>query len=90
MKTGGLREESWFGAPQRVAATINQISRPDCEHEPLRQNRIAVVSRAADRFRLRWTAVTKDINYYDGSKPPTQVEIEGEFLFKDIGKWVRG
>lgn len=59
-----------------------------CEHEPLRQNVIFVVSRAGDRFRLRWTAVTQDVNYYDGSKPPTHVEIEGEFLFKDIGKWV--
>jgi hypothetical protein len=60
-----------------------------CEHEPLRQNRITVVSRAGDRFRLRWTAVTQDVNYYDGSKPLTKVEIEGEFLFKDIGKWGR-
>jgi hypothetical protein len=61
-----------------------------CEHEPLRQNRITVVSRDGDRFWLRWTAITQDVNYYDGSKPPTQVEIEGEFLFKDIGKWSRG
>jgi hypothetical protein len=60
-----------------------------CEHEPLRDNRIRVVSRAGDMFRLRWTAVTVDVNYYDGSKPPTRVEIEGEFLFKDIGKYVR-
>ena len=60
-----------------------------CEHEPLRDNRIKVVSRAEDRFWLRWTAVTKDVNYYDGSKPPTHVEIEGEFVFRDIGKWVR-
>lgn len=60
-----------------------------CEHEPLRDNKIAIVSRSGDRFWLRWTAVTQDVNYYDGSKPPTQVEIEGEFLFKDIGKWVR-
>jgi WD40 repeat protein len=60
-----------------------------CEHEPLRENRIVVVSRAGDRFRLRWTAVATDVNYYDGSKPTTRVEIEGEFVFKDIGKWVR-
>jgi len=60
-----------------------------CEHEPLRQNRIAVISRIGDRFWLKWTAVTNDVNYYDGSKPPTQVEIEGEFLFQDIGKWDR-
>jgi hypothetical protein len=60
-----------------------------CEHQPLRDNNIAVVSRNGDRFWLRWTAVTGDVNYYDGSKPATQVEIEGEFVFKDIGKWSR-
>ncbi|WP_424861308.1 hypothetical protein [Streptomyces sp. MMS24-I29] len=53
-----------------------------CEHQPLRDNRITVVSRDGDRFWLRWTAVTEDVNYYDGSKPPTRVEIEGAFLFK--------
>lgn len=60
-----------------------------CEHEALRDNRITVVSQVADRFWLRWTAVVRDVNYYDGSKPPTRVEIEGEFVFKDLGKWVR-
>lgn len=59
------------------------------EHEPLRQNRISVVSHDGDRFWLRWTAITQDVNHYDGSKPPTQVEIEGEFLFRDIDKWIR-
>lgn len=58
-----------------------------CEHEALRDNRIKVVSRDGDRFGLRWTATVRDVNFYDGSKPPTQVEIEGEFVFKDIGKW---
>lgn len=58
-----------------------------CEHEALRHNRIQVVSRDGDRFRLRWTATVRDVNYYDGSKPPTQVEIEGEFVFKDVAKW---
>jgi hypothetical protein len=60
-----------------------------CEHEALRDNRIKVVSRDGDRFRLRWTARARDVNYYDGTKPPTQVEIEGEFVFKDIGKWAQ-
>jgi hypothetical protein len=59
-----------------------------CEHEPLRKNKITVVSQNGDRFWIKWTAVTKDVNYYDGSKPAT-VEIEGEFRFKDIGKWRR-
>lgn len=60
-----------------------------CEHEPLRKNKIEVVSRDGDRFRVKWTAVTKDVNYYDGSKPPTKVEIEGEFRFKEVKKWVK-
>lgn len=60
-----------------------------CEHEPLRDNNITIVSRTGDYFWLRWTAVTPDVNYYDGSKPPTRVEIEGAFLFKDIGEWGR-
>ncbi|WP_335937063.1 hypothetical protein [Streptomyces sp. PTD5-9] len=52
-----------------------------CEHQALCDNRITVLSRDGDRFRLRCTAVTQDVNYYDGSKPPTRVEIEGDFLF---------
>jgi len=58
-----------------------------CEHEALCDNHIKVVSRDGERFRLRWTAAVRDVNYYDGSKPPTRVEIEGEFVFKDMGKW---
>jgi hypothetical protein len=38
-------------------------------------------------FPLRWTATVRDVNYDGGGKPPTQVEIEGELMFKDIGKW---
>ncbi|MFB7914754.1 hypothetical protein [Streptomyces sp. NPDC056061] len=53
-----------------------------CEHQALRDNRISVVSRDGDRFRLRWTAVTGDVNHYDGSRAPTRVEIEGDFLFR--------
>jgi hypothetical protein len=60
-----------------------------CEHEALRDNHIRIVSREGDKFWLYWTAVVQDVNYYDGSKPATQVEIEGEFVFKDIAEWVR-
>jgi hypothetical protein len=59
------------------------------EHEPLRSNVITVVSRSTNRFWLRWTASTRDVVYGDGSKPLTEVEIEGEFRFNDIDKWVR-
>ncbi|MFD7070380.1 hypothetical protein ACFV97_24455 [Streptomyces sp. NPDC059913] len=53
------------------------------EHEPLRDNRITVVARDGDRLRLRWTAECDDVNFYDGSKPPTRIEIEGVFLYRD-------
>jgi hypothetical protein len=59
-----------------------------CEHEPLRNNFIKVESRAGDRFRLKWTATARDVNYYDDSKPVMRVEIEGEFLFKNVDMWV--
>jgi len=54
------------------------------EHEVLNDNSIRIVSRDGDRFWLRWTAVTQDVCFYEN--PPTQVEIEGEFVFKDIDK----
>ncbi|MFF2011698.1 hypothetical protein ACFVWY_21820 [Streptomyces sp. NPDC058195] len=53
------------------------------EHEPLRANRITVVSRDGDRLRLRWTGECDDVNFYDGSKPPTRIEVEGDFLYRD-------
>jgi hypothetical protein len=49
------------------------------EHEDLDNNEIRVLARRGDEFHVRWTATTTDINYYDGSKPDTQVEIEGWF-----------
>jgi len=58
------------------------------EHEVLNDNRITIVSRSGNRFWLRWTGITQDVCFYDGSKPPTRVEIEGEFLFKDIDEWI--
>lgn len=53
------------------------------EHESLRDNRITVVSREGGLLRLRWTGECDDVNFYDGSKAPTRLEIEGEFLFRD-------
>ncbi|MFE7464389.1 hypothetical protein ACFU6R_09815 [Streptomyces sp. NPDC057499] len=53
------------------------------EHEPLRDNRITVVSRDGDRLRLRWTGECDDVNFYDGSKPPTRIGVEGVFLYRD-------
>lgn len=60
-----------------------------CEHEPLLNNRITILAQQGDRFRIRWTGETQDVNYYDGSKPLTKVEIEGEFKFKEYQHWAR-
>jgi hypothetical protein len=47
------------------------------------------MSRFEDRFRVLWVGVTQDVNYYDGSKPPTRVEIDGFFRFKEMEKWTQ-
>lgn len=57
------------------------------EHESLRDNCIKVLSREGDRFWLRWTARVRDVNFGDDDTPQTQVEIEGEFVFKNIQRW---
>lgn len=51
------------------------------EHEVLDNNVIDIFSHEHDAFHVRWTATTLDVNYYDGSKPDTQVEIDGMFRF---------
>jgi len=60
------------------------------EHEDLRRNLVEIVSQEADEFLVRWTGITADVNYYDGSKPDTKVEIEGRFTFVDMEDWVAG
>jgi hypothetical protein len=50
------------------------------EHQPLRNNHLKVLSQSGDRkFRILWTARTQDVNYYDGSKPDAQFEVECDF-----------
>jgi hypothetical protein len=57
------------------------------EHEDLNDNEIEVISKDGDVFHVRWTGTTTDVNYYDGSKPRTRVEIDAKFKFKDMVKW---
>jgi hypothetical protein len=49
------------------------------EHEPIDDNQITVLGREGERFRVRLTGAVPDVNYYDGSKPPTRVEVEARF-----------
>jgi len=57
------------------------------EHQDLDDNEIEVIARDGDVFQVRWTGTTTDVNYYDGSKPRTRVEIVAAFKFKDMAKW---
>jgi hypothetical protein len=57
------------------------------EHEDLNENVVEFLGLDGDRFRVRWTASARDVNYYDGSKPKTKLEVEGWFQFEKFGKW---
>ena len=50
-----------------------------CEHENMENNVIEVLERKDNRFRVKIEATCTDVNYYDGSKPPTKVEIDAWF-----------
>jgi hypothetical protein len=56
-------------------------------HEPVNNNEIDVLEQQGNQFRIRWTGTTQDINFYDGSKPETILEVEGWFIFTDMEKW---
>jgi hypothetical protein len=57
------------------------------EHGDLDDNEIEVIDKDGDVFKVRWTGTTTDVNYYDGSKPRTRVEIVAAFKFKEMAKW---
>jgi hypothetical protein len=50
------------------------------EHEDLDNNVVEVLAREGAGLRIRWTATTQDVNFYDGSKPAARVEIEAVFV----------
>jgi hypothetical protein len=58
------------------------------EHDDLNENEIEVIAQDGDTFHVHWTGTTTDVNFYDGSKPKTKVEIDGWFTFKDMQKWL--
>jgi hypothetical protein len=48
-------------------------------HQPLRSTQVTILSKQGERYSVRWTAVTQDVNYYDGSKEDTRIEVEAIF-----------
>jgi len=53
-----------------------------CEHEDLNENEIEFGEFKAGSIHVRWTGTTVDVNYYDGSKPPTRVVIDAWFTIR--------
>ncbi len=58
------------------------------EHEVLRDNTVQILGREGNVFWARWSGYTTDVNYYDGSKPDTRIEIEAKFTFKKMDKYL--
>src|SRR5262249_21361250 len=51
-----------------------------CEHEGTENNLIQILKSDGDRLLLRLTGETIDVNFYDGSKPPTKLRVETWFV----------
>ena len=58
------------------------------EHDVLRDSTVEILGREGNVFLARCSGRTTDVNYYDGSKSDSQIEIEARFTFKDMEKYV--
>jgi hypothetical protein len=50
-----------------------------CSHNGTDRNTIETIDIDGDRVRFKLLAETIDVNYYDGSKPPTQLSVDTWF-----------
>jgi hypothetical protein len=58
-----------------------------CEHQSLNQNIVKFLSKDENLFSISWSGITNDINYYDGSKPDSEILIEAIFSFSKSNEW---
>lgn len=58
------------------------------EHQEVNDNRGRIEYRGNGVFYVYWTGTTMDVNYYDGSKPDTRLELEGEFTMEKYVEWL--
>lgn len=49
------------------------------EHQPTMDNKLEILAAEGDRFLIRLTGITEDVNYYDGSKPKSTLQITAWF-----------
>lgn len=45
------------------------------EHQPTLDNKMEILAVDGDRLKIRLTGITEDVNYYDGSKPKSTLQI---------------
>jgi hypothetical protein len=57
-----------------------------CSHEGTDHNTIEIIEVDGDRVRFRLAGETIDVNYYDGSKPPTKLSVDVWFDRNRDGK----
>lgn len=53
------------------------------EHQEVYHNKVRIEYKGNGFFHVRWSGLTMDVNYYDGSKPDTRLELEGDFFFAE-------
>ncbi|MGC6588584.1 hypothetical protein ACPV3A_27025 [Paenibacillus sp. Dod16] len=58
------------------------------EHQEVNDNRGRIEYRGNSVFYVYWKGTTMDVNYYDGSKPDTRLELEGEFTMEKYEDWL--
>ena len=49
------------------------------EHDSILDSRIEILAQEDSGLRIRATGWVTDVNYYDGSKPPTKITVEAVF-----------
>lgn len=58
------------------------------EHQEVNDNQGRIEYRGNGVFYVYWIGSTMDGNYYDGSKPDTRLELEGEFTMEKYEDWI--
>ncbi|MCJ8010812.1 hypothetical protein MUG84_03515 [Paenibacillus sp. KQZ6P-2] len=57
------------------------------EHQEVHHNTVRIEYKGNGFFHVQWCGMTMDVNYYDGSRPDTRLELEGDFFFEEYETW---
>jgi hypothetical protein len=54
------------------------------EHQDFNGIVVEILGKSGEKFHVRWSGVTNDVDRYDGSAPENRVVIEGMFEFQGV------